>query len=195
MLRTCVDVCSLARLTRPPQHWPNFTSDNLTGKSCPNALLDANSWSCGYSLHSQRPAVASFRGWEERGGGEARSAVPRRRRSGLPTLRHRRHPQTTGPGPPEQESSAPGHLTSCPWGHPAHGAQHRASGELMTQVCLYSVCNPQQTSSLILFRFILCFPHLVSSLTTQSRIKKMKMIMMLWVCIFFYIFDCQLLQH
>lgn len=92
------------------------------------------------SRHSQRPAAASVRGGEERGGGEARRALPGRRRPGLPALCHRRHPQTTGPGAPEQESSALVHVAPCPRGHPAHGAQRRAPGEWITQVC--SVFSP-----------------------------------------------------
>lgn len=92
-------------LTGGPVNWV------LTGRSYG---LDANKVSCGFSLHSQRPATASVCGREERGGGEARSALPRCRRSGLPTLCHRRHSQTAGPGAPEQESSAPVNLTSCP---------------------------------------------------------------------------------
>lgn len=91
-----------------------WISDQRIQEGRARALMDANKRSCGFSPHSQRPAAASVRGWEERGGGEARSALPRCRRSGLPALRHRRHPQTTGPGAPEQEGSAPVRLASCP---------------------------------------------------------------------------------
>lgn len=139
VLRTWGHLVSGPTLTTSP-NCPNFTSSNPSNLwSCPNVLMEANKWSCCCLRHSQRPAAASVCGWEERGRGEARSAVPRRRRSGLPTLCHGSHPQTPGPGASEQKSSAPVHLTSCPWGHPAHGAQHRTSGELMTQVGFYSV--------------------------------------------------------
>lgn len=80
-------------------------------------------------LTSQRPAAAQVRGGEERGGGEARSAVPGHRQSGVvPGLCHRRNTQTTRPGSPEQEGSPIIHFTSCPRGYPASGTQHRTTG-------------------------------------------------------------------
>lgn len=81
------------------------------------------------SLTSQRPAAAQVRGGEERGGGEARSAVPGPGQSGVvPRLCHRSNTQTTRQESPEQERSSNIHLTSCPRGHPAPGPQHRDTG-------------------------------------------------------------------
>lgn len=67
------------------------------------------------SLASQRPATAEVCGGEERGGGEARSALPRPRQSGVvPSFCHSSNTQTTGQRSPEQERSPNVNLASCP---------------------------------------------------------------------------------